>query len=183
MAPTLHQGLLDQAFHLAKKEPKKPTQASLRRSISASYYAIFHLLIDDAINRIFRHPNRDKLKYHLARTFDHYNMRKVAEQFSNKKVPRSLQNLCSVIDSNTFDEQLVFVASSFTLHQDSRHIADYDLTKTFSRGEALEYADNSQEVFNSWKQIRTTLQADIFLLGLHNQNNIKFREDMNLPRN
>lgn len=40
--------LLEQAYHLARKEPKRPRQASLRRAISTSYYALFHLLISEA---------------------------------------------------------------------------------------------------------------------------------------
>ncbi len=43
---SLSRDLLKQARILARKEPKKPLQASLRRSVSASYYAIFHLLVD-----------------------------------------------------------------------------------------------------------------------------------------
>ena len=45
---SLHAELLKQARFLARKERKKPTQASLRRSVSASYYAIYHFLIDEA---------------------------------------------------------------------------------------------------------------------------------------
>jgi uncharacterized protein (UPF0332 family) len=37
--------LLKQAFLLLYKEPKTPTQASLRRSVSTAYYALFHLQI------------------------------------------------------------------------------------------------------------------------------------------
>jgi uncharacterized protein (UPF0332 family) len=40
--------LLKQAFLLLNKESKNPTQASLRRSVSTAYYALFHLLIHDA---------------------------------------------------------------------------------------------------------------------------------------
>ena len=36
--------LLEQARHLANREPKRPKQASLRRAVSTAYYAIFHLL-------------------------------------------------------------------------------------------------------------------------------------------
>ena len=36
--------LLEQARHLANREPKRPKQASLRRAVSAAYYALFHLL-------------------------------------------------------------------------------------------------------------------------------------------
>jgi hypothetical protein len=36
--------LLEQALHLANREPKRPKQASLRRAVSTAYYALFHLL-------------------------------------------------------------------------------------------------------------------------------------------
>ena len=42
--------LLEQAYHLANKENDNPTQASLRRSVSTAYYALFHLLIDEAVS-------------------------------------------------------------------------------------------------------------------------------------
>ena len=45
---SLHSDLLKQARFLARKERKKPTQASLRRSVSASYCALFHLLVEQA---------------------------------------------------------------------------------------------------------------------------------------
>jgi len=37
--------LLEQAHHLAKREPKRPRQASLRRAVSTAYYSLVHLLI------------------------------------------------------------------------------------------------------------------------------------------
>ena len=42
---TFAEELLKQAFLLLNKESKNPTQASLRRSVSTAYYALFHLLI------------------------------------------------------------------------------------------------------------------------------------------
>lgn len=45
---TVHAGLLKQARFLARKEPEKPTQAGLRRAVSASYRALFHLPIGEA---------------------------------------------------------------------------------------------------------------------------------------
>ncbi len=44
----MHKDLLEQAERLAMLEIKKPKQASLRRAISAAYYAMFHLLVDEA---------------------------------------------------------------------------------------------------------------------------------------
>ena len=40
--------LLEQAKHLSKRERRKPKQASLRRAVSTAYYALFHLLIEEA---------------------------------------------------------------------------------------------------------------------------------------
>jgi len=40
--------LLEQAKHLANREPKRPEQASLRRAVSTAYYALFHLLVSEA---------------------------------------------------------------------------------------------------------------------------------------
>jgi hypothetical protein len=57
---SLHDQLLAQAWLLAKKEPKRPLQASLRRAVSAAYYAVFHLLVD-AGGRSLTEPGDVKL--------------------------------------------------------------------------------------------------------------------------
>jgi len=44
----LHDDLLQQARFLANREPVHPRQASLRRAVSAAYYALFHALIAEA---------------------------------------------------------------------------------------------------------------------------------------
>jgi len=44
----VHKDLLEQAVRLAKLDAKKPKQANLRRAISSAYYAVFHLLVDEA---------------------------------------------------------------------------------------------------------------------------------------
>ncbi len=109
------------------------------------------------------------MRHHLARTFQHSNMRRVAEQFSKEQTPKPL---CPVFDTNTLDERLVFVASSFVLLQDARHDADYNLNVNFFKHQSLEFANMSKNSFNDWNQVRNTIQADTFLIGLHNQANI-----------
>lgn len=169
MTSTFHHGLLEQAFHLANRERKRPSQASLRRSVSASYYALFHYLIDEATKRICRSKDHSPLRYHLARTFQHSNMRNVAQQFSKNSIP---ENLRQVFDSNTLDKRLVFVATSFISLQDNRVKADYDLDANFQKEKVLAFARMSKSSFDSWREIRGTIQADTFLIGLHNQKNI-----------
>src|ERR1035438_6153633 len=61
--------LLEQAHHLAKREPKRPRQASLRRAVSTAYYSLFHLLISSAILQWKGVHQRSQMArgYHLLR--------------------------------------------------------------------------------------------------------------------
>jgi uncharacterized protein (UPF0332 family) len=63
--------LLEQAQHLATREPKRPRQASLRRAISTADYSLFHLLIAATILN-WKHPHQ---RAHVAREFDHRSMK------------------------------------------------------------------------------------------------------------
>ena len=80
---SLHADLLRQARQLALEEPGRPSQASLRRAISASYYALFHLLIDEATRRMSSGRDRTALRGCLGRAFVHADMKRVAQQFSD----------------------------------------------------------------------------------------------------
>jgi hypothetical protein len=54
--------LLEQAHHLVTREEGEPKQASLRRAVSTAYYALFHLLIDEAVSQwaaTTQHPGAD----------------------------------------------------------------------------------------------------------------------------
>src|ERR1700685_1378356 len=63
--------LLQQAYDLANKEPTDAKQASLRRAVSTAYYALFHLLIDEAVSKWAVERQRSI----LARTFEHPKMK------------------------------------------------------------------------------------------------------------
>jgi hypothetical protein len=63
--------LLEQAEFLANREPVHPKQASLRRAVSTAYYALFHLLIGEAVGNWGIARQRSV----LARTFDHAKMK------------------------------------------------------------------------------------------------------------
>jgi len=87
---SLHAELLRQAHFLAHKEPRKPTQASLRRSVSASYYALFHLLVDEATRLMLAGNGRRPLRDSLARAFHHSAMKQVAVAFARRSIPPRL---------------------------------------------------------------------------------------------
>ena len=81
---SLHHDLLDQAAHLAARETRKPKQASLRRGVSATYYALFHLLIAEGARRLA--PSKpDCLRTLVQRAFNHSDMRNVCVNFATSQ--------------------------------------------------------------------------------------------------
>lgn len=77
---SLARDLLEQAQHLSRRERGRPRQASLRRAISAAYYALFHLLIQEATGSLVARP---ELRPRFARAFDHGDMRSASRGFVN----------------------------------------------------------------------------------------------------
>src|SRR5258708_15323071 len=105
--------LLEQAEFLVNRDPINPKQASLRRAVSTAYYALFHLLIDEAVGNWGVARQRSV----LARTFDHGKMKGICEDhvktFHNSGQPSS-------------GVQLKNAAHTLVLLQEKRHTADYE---------------------------------------------------------
>jgi hypothetical protein len=113
-----HDDLLQQAIQLVHKEQKRPRQASLRRGVSAAYYALFHLLISESV----ANWNRHNLRPSLGRAFDHAPMKSTSYRvLSSQTFPFTGEDPLVV-------EKLRRVASAFVQLQDKRHTADYDNT-------------------------------------------------------
>ena len=160
---SLHADLLRQARHLARKEPRRPRQASLRRSVSACYYALFHLLVDKAVRRMVRGGDREPLRNCLRRAFAHGDMRHVALQFAQGKVA---DKLAPGLNGQAIPPEISGVAQTFADLQQHRHDADYDLARGFTRVEVLGLVDRVDLAFAKWKKVRRSVVADTFLVGL-----------------
>ena len=159
---SLHADLLRQARQLARKEPRRPSQASLRRSISASYHALFHLLVDEATKRMFTGRDRSALRGCPGRAFVHGDMKKVAQQFSEGGVsPR----LGPGMNNQAVQPELAGVAATFVDLQQARHEADYDTTRRFTRQDVIDLVDRAEQAFRDWNSVRKSVRADVFLAG------------------
>lgn len=77
----LPEDLLDQAKDLAGFESKKPKQASLRRAVSASYYALFHLLVR-ACAQVLAPSGSQLLRGRLSSVLDHTEMADARKRFT-----------------------------------------------------------------------------------------------------
>ncbi len=160
---SLHWELLKQARFLPRKEPRKPIQASLRRSVSASYYALFHLLVDEATRLMLSGHRCGSLRDSLSRAFHHSSMKQTAVEFTRQRMS---PKLWSGFDGRPVPQQLINVASAFVELQEARHDADYNRARRFTRREALDLLDLTEQGFQDWGVVRGSLHADTFLTGL-----------------
>ena len=148
---SLPRDLLTQATLLATKERSRPKQASLRRSVSASYYALFHLLVDAAARRLVSGSDRQALRNCLARAF--------AERNVSPRLSPGLNGL-------PLQEEIVRVAAAFVDLQQHRHEADYDMGRRFTRLEVLNIVSDAGRAFVDWRVVRNSVQGDTFIVGL-----------------
>jgi len=149
--------LLTLAARLANPAPEEPEQASLRRSISTAYYALFHLLIREAAQG-WNGPVT--VRAGLERRFEHKNMKDVSRAVANNRT------LGWATPSPTPPSALQAVAKAFVLLQEARHSADYDNTRIWTRLEVREKVAEVKSAFRDWDSIKTHPAANEYLLSL-----------------
>ncbi|MBI4027035.1 MAG: hypothetical protein HY360_18770 [Verrucomicrobia bacterium] len=160
--------LLVQARMLAWREPRRPKDANLRRSVSASYYALFHFLIEECtLLTIGTAHNRVRLRQFAGRAFVHGKMKAVCEEFV-KTTPRDLlEPFWQSLHVPSIPDVRI-LAENFIALQQQRHAADYNLSRRFKRHEANRAVDLAQEAFDAWRRLkrRHTELALLFALAL-----------------
>ena len=122
-------------------------QALRRRAVSTAYYALFHLLIEDACANWAQTDQRTK----LGRQFDHRRM-KEASASTAKRTPTGTD--------------LFVVSNSFVHLQEKRHKADYDLTGSFSDLDVAVDLSAAELAFQSWERIKQQPLAQDYLFSL-----------------
>ena len=162
---------LEQARHLARRERTRPKQASLRRAVSVAYYALFHLLCDEASSVLVRGiRNSDELQARTARTLEHGTMARVCRAFESGALPPGLRFL------GPLDADLRFVAQIFGRMQEQRHAADYNTQAQFSRTDTLNLIDQTEAAFDAYNRVRQTDAATYFLFAMFFYRSDRFRD-------
>jgi uncharacterized protein (UPF0332 family) len=156
---SLYRDLIEQAQHLATRERGKPRQASLRRAVSAAYYALFHLLANESTLRLI--PNSpERLRAQAQRAFNHGEMKNACEQIAKSS------NVLLGLVVLPLEAELKTVAEVFVELQQQRHSADYDLSQSFSRIKVLGIVAKANLAISAWTRVRNTPNANVFLAAL-----------------
>jgi hypothetical protein len=149
--------LLTLASRLANPAPTEPEQASFRRSISTAYYALFHLLIQDAVQSW---NGSSTARFGLERRFEHKTMKDV----SSSILRSSWRGWSTPPPSVPLELRLV--ARVFVDLQESRQQADYDNSKAWVSIDAQDKVADARIAFANWAKIRTHPAANEYLLSL-----------------
>ena len=161
-----HHDLLEQAEHLVTRERQRPKQASLRRAVSAAYYALFHLLVADGASLLFP-PQPPGLRLLIQRAFTHGEMRNVCRNFVQANVGRGgISAAVGAVLTFPLEPPLVRVLDAFVELQEARHQADYDPTKAWNRLAAATHVATARSAFASWQTIRRSPNTAVFVAAL-----------------
>lgn len=154
--------LLAQAEHLLTKEPRRPKQASLRRAVSAAYYALFHLLVGESSKMLISGTAYTPLRELTARAFEHGAMRQASKAFASGGLPPALQRILP----RGVPVPIQRIADVFVDLQQARHSADYDVAQKLTRREAQRLVTQVQRTFQAWQAARADPAARVYLAAL-----------------
>lgn len=149
----LSSDLITTARRLAHVHQRRPRQADLRRSISTSYYALFHALAELTATRFVGASSAAQKSAAWARVYrDLYHLP------AKKACSRPELQLCS--------QELAQFLSSFPRLQELRHQADDDPTVRFEHAEALSAADDAERGLSGLQAAPREEQLDFITLAL-----------------
>lgn len=168
----LSHDLLEQAHYLVELHSKEPKQAHLRRAVSAAYYALFHLLIDEAL-RVMTPASPPQLAEVMRRAFNHADMKNACQGFSSGNPQKEIKKIMSGYKGDdlplSLSADLKLVARTFVNMQRKRHLADYDNLTTFTKIEVEELLDDTLSAFSAWTKIKEmpdNSDTNVFLCSL-----------------
>ena len=153
----LAQDLLQQADRLATFEGVNPSQASLRRAVSTAYYALFHLLIEEAA---LRWQGSSEARTGFERGFQHATMKNISIQFQ-KPAWRDWHGIQQPVPP-----VLRQVATAFVDLQNKRQTADYDNHEQWSATDVERTLDTARSAFENWQPISADPMAGNYLLAM-----------------
>jgi hypothetical protein len=159
----LAEELLDHASKLLGPEG---TDVDFRRAVSASYYAVFHM-ISAAVGLQVSPPAPQGMSGRIQRTLEHRAMKNAMESFRTRESCAKLSSNIGIVCA--FSVDLAEIAEAFGELQDARHLADYDVVdskRTIGLAWASDCFDKAKRIFEAWDRAKSADEAKLFLATL-----------------
>ena len=142
------------------------TDADFRRAVSASYYAVFHL-ISAAVAEQAYPPTPSELRGRFQRALEHRSAKNAMQSFVTRESIKSLAKDPGI--SCIYNQDIADIAKAFGELQDARELADYDVVDsggTVGFSWAKDWVDKATLVFDAWDRVKSTDEARLFLAFL-----------------
>jgi hypothetical protein len=139
--------------------------APVRRSISTSYYALFHFLLDEAASRIIGTGNDLRIRRRiLARTLTHTGVKAALDKVRGATADASVADFLRTADGQVGAATIPLfaqtIAKAFADAQAKRHDADYDLNKSFSEIDAQILRVRVRRAITGWRAAKSRSDRD-----------------------
>jgi hypothetical protein len=161
------QELLDAAQSLLKRrsgQRGRLPSARVRRSVSTTYYALFHFLSDEVTTLVAGTGNDLRVRRRtLARTISHNGLRTALDKIRGARVQQGVEAFfqsgiqAGPVAPPAFAQSL---ANAFIDAQKKREGADYDLNEPLSETDARLLRLRVRRVIKSWRAARSRSDRD-----------------------
>jgi hypothetical protein len=158
--------LLDAASRLLSRRPGQRgrlSSARIRRSISTSYYALFHFVLNEVVTRVAGTSTDLRIRRRLlARSLTHRGVRTAFDKIRGATINSTVEAFFvkgnnPVVAAPVFAQRL---ARAFLDAQTKRESADYDLNEPLSETDARLLRSRVRRAIRDWRGARTAADRD-----------------------
>jgi len=164
---TYDQELLQAARSLLSRRPGQRGRlpgARVRRSISTTYYAIFHFLLEEVCRRITGTRNELRVRRRiLARTISHRGLRTALDKIRGAQINQTVQAFFQAGAAGLPATAPLFaqnLARAFIDAQTKRESADYDLNEPLSETDARLLRLRVRRAIRNWRAANSSMDRD-----------------------
>ncbi len=145
-------------------------QGDLRRAVSAAYYSVFHLLLDEFAKQVLPTLRRSvqhgamaeacNIVIHVHQQQQSSNPKWSFDKPTGVKGTKVIVPLCGI----RISVELFEVATNFVALQNARHVADYAHPHRTTRQDVLSELAKCDAIHTAWETCRARRDAKAFLM-------------------
>lgn len=146
-------------------QPGKLPNARIRRSISTSYYALFHFLLEESATRLVgSHNDLRRRRRMLMRSFSHQGIKTTLDKVKGATIDQSVADFfrttATAIGPVASPQFIQNLTRAFSDAQAKRYDADYNLNEPLSEADARLLRARVRRVTDAWDAAKSAADKD-----------------------